>query len=104
MPDYITLELSSVESIVQDSSDPGDDPDFIQSAAVIEVTPAIPKGTMIPGPTGQIYEPKGYKWLVAPLSFEPTNSSLIGLERSEWPFLKKYLILQACQQLPMYIM
>ena len=48
MPDYITLELSSVESIVQDSSDPGDDPDFIQSAAVIEVTPAIPKGTMIP--------------------------------------------------------
>ena len=50
MPDYITLELSSVESIVQDSSDPGDDPDFIQSAAVIEVTPAIPKGTMIPGP------------------------------------------------------
>ena len=38
MPDYITLELSSVESIVQDSSDPGDDPDFIQSAAVIEVT------------------------------------------------------------------
>ncbi len=104
MPDYITLELSSVESIVQDSSDPGDDPDFIQSAAVIEVTPAIPKGTMIPGPTGQIYEPKGYKWLVAPLSFEPTNSSLTGLERSEWPFLKKYLILQACQQLPMYIM
>ena len=89
MPDYITLELSSVESIVQDSSDPGDDPDFIQSAAVIEVTPAIPKGTMIPGPTGQIYEPKGYKWLVAPLSFEPTNSSLTGLERSEWPFLKK---------------
>ena len=51
MPDYITLELSSVESIVQDSSDPGDDPDFIQSAAVIEVTPAIPKGTMIPGST-----------------------------------------------------